>query len=78
MVTLEEFTRLLEKEFDDIDTNSLSPKTSYRNIPDFSSMHALVIIAFIDNQFDVLLTGEELKNAVTIEDLYNLVKSKTA
>jgi acyl carrier protein len=78
MVTLEEFTRLLEKEFDDIEPNSLSPQTNYRNIPNFSSMHALIIIAFIDNKFDILLSGEELKNTEAIEDLYNLVKSKNS
>lgn len=73
MINIEEFTRLLEMEFDDIEPNTLNPKTSYRNIPNFSSMYALIIIAFIDNEFEVLLTGEDLRNAETIEDLYNLI-----
>lgn len=76
MIDVNEFTRLLEEEFDDIESNTLTPETSYRNIPDFSSMHALIIIAFIDNQFDVLLTGQELKNTTTVKDLYHLVSQK--
>ncbi|MCB0381352.1 MAG: hypothetical protein KDD24_08850 [Flavobacteriales bacterium] len=76
MIDVNEFTRLLEEEFDDIEIKSLTPKTSYRSIPNFSSMYALIIIAFIDNEFDVLLTGEDLRNAETIEDLYKLVASK--
>jgi acyl carrier protein len=76
MINVEEFTRLLEQEFDDMEPNSLTPDTSYRDMPDFSSMHALIIIAFIDNQFDVLLTGQELKNTITVKDLYNLVLQK--
>lgn len=73
---LNEFTLLLEKEFEDLPENTLSPSTNYRDIPEFSSMHILIIIAFIDNEFDVLLTGSDLKSAETIEDLYSLVKSK--
>jgi len=76
MINLDEFTRLLEQEFDDMEPNSLTPETSYRDMPDFSSMHALIIIAFIDNQFDVLLTGQELKNTITVKDLYDLVVTK--
>lgn len=76
MIDVNEFTGLLEEEFDDIEKGVLKPETSYRSIPNFSSMYALIIIAFIDNQFDVLLTGEDLKKAETIEDLYNIVKSK--
>ena len=76
MMEIIEFTKLLEEEFDDLEPNFLTPETSYRSIPDFSSMHALIIIAFIDNQFDVLLTGQELKNTNTVQDLYNLVQAK--
>lgn len=76
MISVKEFTRLIEKEFEDIEPSSLSPETNYRDIPDFSSMHALIIIALIDNEFDVLLSGQDLKSTQTINDLYNLVKDK--
>jgi acyl carrier protein len=36
-------------------------------------MHALILIALIDNNYDILLTGEELKNALTIQDLYDVI-----
>ena len=44
----------------------------------WSSMHALILIALIDNHFDVLLTGEELRVLDTIQDLYDLLVSKKA
>lgn len=78
MISVEEFTKLLEEEFEDVQTGTLKPTTNYRDIPDFSSMYALIIIAFIDNQFDVLLEGKDLKEAQTIQDLYNIVKNKLA
>jgi acyl carrier protein len=41
-------------------------------------MHALILIALVDNHFDVLLTGEELRGLDTIQDLFNLLESKQA
>ncbi len=76
MIDITTFVRLLEDEFEDIESGSLKPETNYREIPDFSSMHALIIIALIDNEFDVLLTGTDLRGAQTIQDLYDLVGTK--
>jgi acyl carrier protein len=76
MISAEEFTRELEKEFSDIEPGTLSPQTNYRNIENWSSMHALIIIAFIDSTFDVQLNGEDLRKAETINDLYSIVKTK--
>ncbi len=76
MNTLFEFTQQLESEFEDIQPGTLTPVTNYRDIKGWSSMHALIVIAFVDANFDVLLTGADLKQAHTIEDLYNLVKQK--
>lgn len=39
-------------------------------------MHALIIIAFTDAQFNVELTASDLRNANTIQDLYDVIKSK--
>jgi len=77
MIEIKEFTSLLEAEFEDIQPGTLTPEMHYREITDFSSMHALIIIAFIDHQFDVLLKGEDLKKANTIADLYYIVQEKT-
>lgn len=76
MVTINEFIKLLESEFDDIGENILHENLNYREIPNFSSMHALIIIAMVDSKFDVLLTGSDLKSAKTIKDLYYIVQSK--
>lgn len=77
-MNVEEFTRKLEEEFEDLEPGTIHPATNYRDIPEFNSMYALIIIAFIDNEFEVLLTGEELRKAETVQDLYDLVMTKTA
>jgi acyl carrier protein len=44
----------------------------------WSSMHALILIALVDNHYDVLLTGEELKNALTVQDLFDVISKRKA
>ena len=63
----------IETEFEEIVNGTLVPKSSIRDIDGWSSMHALILIALIDNNYDILLTGEELKNALTIQDLYDVI-----
>lgn len=76
VMTVVEFTRLLEKEFEDIEEGTLLPSMNYREIPEFSSMHALILIALIDSEFDVLLNGEDLRSVNTIDELFNLVTKR--
>ncbi len=77
MISAEEFTNQLVAEFEDVEPNTVFPDTNYREIKNWSSMYALIIIAFIDANFDVQLNAEDLKNTQTVRDLYNIVCSKT-
>lgn len=76
MISIEEFIQLLENEFEDLPKNTLKPETNYREIPNWSSMHALIIIAFADANFNVELNASDLRKAQTIQDLYDIIKSK--
>lgn len=73
MITVEEFTAQLSSEFEDVEPGSVLPDTNYRDIKNWSSMYALIIIAFVDANFDVQLNAEDLKNTQTVRDLYNVV-----
>ncbi len=76
MIPIEEFIQLLENEFEDLPKNTLKPETNYREIPNWSSMHALIIIAFADANFNVELNASDLRKAQTIQDLYDIIHSK--
>jgi acyl carrier protein len=75
-MTLEEFAKALELEFEDIEPNSLKPETKYRDIENWNSMYALIVIAFVDTNFEVELNAEDLKNSESIKDLYSIIQSK--
>lgn len=76
MISVNEFTEKLETEFEDLQKGTLTPDVDYRTIKGWSSMHALIVIAFVDANFDILLTGSDLKSTITIRDLYNLIQTK--
>ena len=76
MISLEEFTSQLAAEFEDVDPNTITPNTNYREIKNWSSMYALIIIAFVDANFDVQLNADNLKNSQTIKDIYQIIITK--
>lgn len=75
---IQELIKHIENEFDDLPNGLLFPETSIREIEGWSSMHALILIALVDNHYDVLLTGEELKNALTVQDLFDVISKRKA
>ncbi len=75
-MSIDEFVTKLEAEFEDIPKGTLKPETDYRSIKGWSSMHALIIIAFVDIQFNITLSGTDLKSTQTVQDLYNLIQTK--
>jgi len=54
-----------------IDKNELLEDSEY-----WSSMHALLIMALAESEYDISITGEELRNSKTLQDLFNLFESK--
>lgn len=76
MKTLEEFVALFAEQFDDTDASEIKASTAFHNLDEWSSLIGLSIIAMVDEEFNVSLKGDDVKNSVTVEDLYNRVKAK--
>lgn len=76
MKTLEEFITLFAEQFDDTDATLFSANTNFRELEEWSSLISLSLIAMVDEEFDVVLKNEDIKNAMTIEDLYSTVANK--
>ena len=73
---INEFVKLFSDQFDDTPVESFYPDLSFRDIDEWSSLTALSVIAMIDDEFDVQLKGDDVRNAKTISDLFNTVKQK--
>lgn len=71
-----EFVQNFANQFDDTDASEFSMTTRFRDIEEWSSLIALGIIAMADEEYDVTLKGDDIINSNTVEDIYNIVKSK--
>ena len=76
MKTLEEFVALFAEQFNDTDASEITVTTAFRDLDEWSSLIGLSVIAMVDEEFDVALEGDDVKNSVTVEDLYNRVIEK--
>ncbi|NDO61941.1 acyl carrier protein [Bacteroides caecimuris] len=75
-MTLNEFIKKFAEEFDETPMSDFTADTRYRQLDEWSSLSGLSIISMIDEEFDKQITGADLRSVLTIEELYNLVKSK--
>lgn len=76
MKSLDEFVELFAELFDDTDPSEITASTVFHDLDEWSSLIGLSIIAMVDEEFDIALKGDDVKNAVTVEDLYNNVKAR--
>lgn len=73
---IKEFIEHFAEQFDETDINEFTPETVFHDLDEYTSLMALSIIAMVNEEYDVTLKGNDMSAAVTIEDLYNTVKSK--
>ncbi len=66
---VEKFAELFEETAPDL----FKPETKFKDLDEWSSLIALAVISMVDEEYDVVLNGEDIRGAVTIEDLYKKV-----
>ncbi len=72
---IKEFIENFAAQFDDTDVSEFKAETKFRDLDEWSSLVALSIIAMVDEEYDITLKGDEMRNAETIEDLFKTVKA---
>ena len=73
---LKDFIENFAAQFDDTDAREIKAETMFKELNEWSSLIALSVIAMADEEYDVALKGDDIRNSNTVEDLYNTVKSK--
>lgn len=75
MKTIDEFIALFAEQFNNTDPAVIKADTVFHDLDEWSSLVALSVIAMVYEEFEVTLKGNDVHNAVTVEDLYQLVVS---
>ncbi|MBD5268126.1 MAG: acyl carrier protein [Bacteroides sp.] len=73
---LKEFIDNFADQFNDTDASEFTADTVFKDLSEWSSLVALNIIAMVDEVYDVTLKGDDILNALSIEDLFHIVASR--
>jgi acyl carrier protein len=63
-------------QFDDTDVSEFSAETKFKELDEWSSMIALSVASMIEEEYDIAIKGDDIRNSETIQDLFEIVKSK--
>lgn len=75
-MNIEEFITHIEEEFDDIEPGTLKPTSIFREVFEWNSINALILIAMVKTEYDVTINAEDIANSKTVEDIYRIIESR--
>lgn len=73
---LNDFISAFADQFDDTDASEIQASTVFHDLDEWSSLIGMGVIALAKTQYGKTITGAEIKECVTVEDLYNLINNK--
>ncbi len=73
---IKEFIENFAEQFEDTDANEIKAETVFKDLDEWSSLIALSVIAMVDEEYDVAINGDDIRNSETIQDLFNIVESR--
>ena len=63
-------------QFDDTDSSMIQEDTRFHDLDEWGSLIGMSVIAMAKTQYGKTLTGKEIRECVTVKDLFDLVSSK--
>ena len=76
IMELKEFIENFAEQFDDTDASEIQADTEFHELDEWGSLTGMGVIAMVKTTYGKTITGKEIRECVTVEDLFNLVASK--
>ncbi|TRZ70622.1 MAG: acyl carrier protein [Bacteroidetes bacterium] len=73
---IEDFIAKLEEEYEDIAPGTLKPQSVFREVFEWSSINALILIALVKTEYDVTINAEDIATSKTIKDLFRIIETR--
>lgn len=73
---LKDFIEAFANQFDDTDPSEITAVTEFHLLDEWSSLTGMGVIAMAKTQYGKTITGKEIRQCETVEDLFNLIASK--
>lgn len=75
-MNVQDFILKMEDQFEDLEKGKLKPESNFREILDWNSINALIVIALVNTEYDVAIDAEDIRNSKTINDIFEIIKSR--
>ena len=75
-MNIQDFIENFAAQFDETEPEAFTAETIFKDLDEGSSLMALSIIAMIDDEYDVIVKGNDIINSNTIEELYRIVEQR--
>lgn len=73
---LNDFITAFADQFDDTDISEITEDCRFHELDEWSSLTGMGVIAMVRSIYGKNLTGKELRDCVTVKDLFDLIESK--
>ena len=77
-MNIEEFRYNFASCFEETKDEDIKTDTKFKEeLDEWDSLTALAVIAMVDSKYYAKLQGDDIEKAITVEGLYDIVRSKT-
>ena len=73
---INDFIKNLADLYDEVDLLEFTPETKFKEFDEWSSLTSLSIVAMAEDEYGITLKGDDIRNATTVKELFDIVKSK--
>ena len=75
-MNLKEFVANFAEQFDDTDASEIQAYTEFHELDEWGSLTGMGVIAKVKTIYGKTITGKEIRECITVEDLFNIVAEK--
>lgn len=69
---MDKFLELMGELFEETPIDQIILTAKFKNLEEWDSLIALSLIAIFDSEYNLRLSGDQIRSANTLEDLYKL------
>ena len=74
-MTIEEFVKKVQGELQDTPAEKITADTNYKELDEWGSLTSLSLISMIEEEYDKLITGADVRARNSVRELWEYVES---
>lgn len=74
-MTIEEFVQKVQDELQDTPAEKITADTNYKELDEWGSLTSLSLISMIEEEYDKLITGADVRARNSVRELWKYVES---